>query len=126
MQSANEQDDGNMIGARLCLFSFWQIRLLFWNLPTTCVIIGAHSYESDTSLVLWYYLIMSIIKHLSVVIAIGFNVLVEWISHQSHLSWSIGLDLRAAICCTNPEKLSLDSQLTVWEGKSFTPDIEHA
>ena len=55
-------------GTRLCLFSFWQIRLLFWNLPITCVIIGAHSYESDTSLVLWYYPIMPIIKHLSVVI----------------------------------------------------------
>ena len=63
---------------------FWQIRLLFWNLPITCVTIGAHSYESDTSLVLWYYLIMPIIKHLSVVIVRVFNVLVEWISHQSH------------------------------------------
>ena len=63
---------------------FWQIRFLFWNLPINFVIIGAHSYESDTSLVLWYYLIMPIIKHLSVVIAIGVNGLVEWISHQSH------------------------------------------
>ena len=44
------------------------------------------NYTSDTSLVLWYYLIMPIIKHLSVVIVIGFNVLVEWISHQSHFS----------------------------------------
>ena len=35
-----------------------QIRLLFWDLLVTCVIFGAHSYESDTSLVLWYYLIM--------------------------------------------------------------------
>ena len=29
-----------------------QIRLLFWDLLVTCVIFGAHSYESDTSLVL--------------------------------------------------------------------------
>ena len=60
----------------------WQIRLLFWNLLITCDIIGAHSYESDTSLVLWHYLIMPIIEHLSVVIVRGFNVLVEWISHH--------------------------------------------
>ena len=64
-----------------------QIRLLFWDLLVTCVIFGAHSYESDTSLVLWYYLIMPIIKHLSVVFVIGFNGIVEWISHQSHFSW---------------------------------------
>ena len=47
-----------------------QIRLLFWDLLITSVIFGAHSYESDTSLVLWYYLIMPIIKHLSVLIVI--------------------------------------------------------
>ena len=44
-------NEGLVVGARLCLFVIWQIRLLFWDLPITCVIIGAHSYESDTSLI---------------------------------------------------------------------------
>ena len=63
-----------------------QIRLLFWDLLVTCVIFGAHSYESDTSLVLGTTSSCQSLNTCQWSLSLGFNGIVEWISHQSHFS----------------------------------------
>jgi ATP phosphoribosyltransferase regulatory subunit HisZ len=73
-----------------------QIRLLFWDLLVTCVIFGAHSYESDTSLVLGTTSSCQSLNTCQWSLSLGFNGIVEWISHQSHVSRELAASLDAA------------------------------